>query len=214
MSHDMKIIRIVEVRPYVHHEILRSTLPLSAAIPNLMHICSEQQMAIASHSRAAQAAYQDLLRLHLDERASELIGTVEVRERGGRVYLYDKFRIGTSMKTRYLGEGTPELRARLARAEQLKAEAEGRRTTMATVILYRSGVLIQIPRPERFAVHKLIVADRRRGGPDHAEARKDRAQAAHLWADLGGRGEAISRAHAGSPRGIPLPAARRMAWGL
>jgi hypothetical protein len=66
-----------------------------------------------------------------------------------------------------------------------------------TVILYRSGVLIQIPRPERFAVHKLIVADRRRGGPDHAEARKDRAQAAHLWADLGGRGEAISRAHAG-----------------
>jgi hypothetical protein len=334
MSHDMKIIRIVEVRPYVHHEILRSTLPLSAAIPNLMHICSEQQMAIASHSRAAQAAYQDLLRLHLDERASELIGTVEVRERGGRVYLYDKFRIGTSMKTRYLGEGTPELRARLARAEQLKAEAEGRRTTMArlarvlraegfigtdrdtgslllafaragvfrlggtligtaayalyqgelgvrfdseelaqtgdidlasferlsvalgdtveekpgdilralefdpapglqdrqvwkwrqtrgaglvefltpafgaetvkplpalgvsaqglnylnyliaepipAVALYRSGVLIQIPRPEKFAVHKLIVADRRRDGPDQAKARKDRAQAAHL----------------------------------
>lgn len=46
--------------------------------------------------------------------------------------------------------------------------------------LYRSGVLIQVPRPERFAVHKLIVADRRRGGPDELKARKDRGQAAFL----------------------------------
>ena len=48
------------------------------------------------------------------------------------------------------------------------------------VWIYRSGVLIQIPRPERFAIHKLIVADRRRDGPDHIKARKDRAQAALL----------------------------------
>lgn len=47
-------------------------------------------------------------------------------------------------------------------------------------VLYRSGVLVQIPQPERFAVHKLIVADRRRGGPDAIKARKDRAQAAFL----------------------------------
>lgn len=46
--------------------------------------------------------------------------------------------------------------------------------------LYRSGVLVQIPRPERFAIHKLIVADRRRGGPDELKSRKDRAQAAFL----------------------------------
>ncbi len=46
--------------------------------------------------------------------------------------------------------------------------------------LYRSGVLLQVPRPERFAIHKLIVADRRRGGADHAKSRKDRAQAALL----------------------------------
>jgi hypothetical protein len=291
-------------------------------------------MSITSHSRAAQVAYQDLLRLHLDDTASELIGSVEERVRGGRVYLYDKFRIGISMKSRYLGEGTPELRARLARAAELKADAVGRRATMArlarvlraegligtdrdtgslllafaragvfrlggtlvgtaayalyqgelgvrfdseelaqtgdvdfasferlsvalgdtveenpgailqalkfdpvpglqdrqvwkwrqaggtamvefltpafgeetvkplpalgvsaqglnylnyliaepipAIALYRSGVLVQIPRPERFAIHKLIVADRRRDGPDQAKARKDRAQAAHL----------------------------------
>lgn len=48
------------------------------------------------------------------------------------------------------------------------------------VALYRSGVLVQIPRPERFAIHKLIVADRRKAGPDQAKARKDRGQAAFL----------------------------------
>lgn len=291
-------------------------------------------MAIVSHSRAAQVAYQDLLRLHLDEFASELIGSIEERSRNGRVYLYDKFRIGTEIKSRYLGEGMPELRSRLSRAVELRAESEERRKTMArlarvlraegfsgtdrdtgslllafaragvfrlggtlvgtaayallqgdlgvrfdseelaqtgdidfasferlsvalgdeveekpgeilqalkfdpvpgvsdrqvwkwrqsrgtamvefltpafgdervkplpalgvsaqalnylnfliaepipAVALYRSGVLVQIPRPERFAIHKLIVADRRQGGPDHAKSRKDRGQAAFL----------------------------------
>lgn len=47
-------------------------------------------------------------------------------------------------------------------------------------LLYREGVLIQIPRPERYAVHKLIVAERRRGGDEALKARKDRAQAAFL----------------------------------
>ena len=50
-------------------------------------------------------------------------------------------------------------------------------------IPYRSGVLVQIPRPERFAIHKLIVADRRRG-EDRLKAAKDRAQAALLIAAL------------------------------
>lgn len=48
------------------------------------------------------------------------------------------------------------------------------------VALYRSGVLVQIPRPERYAVHKLIVATRRSTGIDSLKARKDRAQAAFL----------------------------------
>jgi hypothetical protein len=43
--------------------------------------------------------------------------------------------------------------------------------------LYRSGVLVQIPRPEAYAIHKLIVADRRQG-PDRLKVRKDMAQAA------------------------------------
>jgi hypothetical protein len=47
-------------------------------------------------------------------------------------------------------------------------------------LLYRSGVLIQVPRPERYAVHKLIVAARRRDGPDAIKSRRDRAQASLL----------------------------------
>ncbi|MEL7028905.1 MAG: GSU2403 family nucleotidyltransferase fold protein [Pseudomonadota bacterium] len=44
------------------------------------------------------------------------------------------------------------------------------------VALYRNGVLVQIPRPERYAVHKLIVSENR-AGSSAAKARKDRAQA-------------------------------------
>jgi hypothetical protein len=39
---------------------------------------------------------------------------------------------------------------------------------------------VQIPRPEKFAIHKLIVADRRRDGPESFKADKDRLQAAFL----------------------------------
>ena len=46
-----------------------------------------------------------------------------------------------------------------------------------TPLLYRSGSLVQVPRPERFAIHKLIIADRRRSDPSRLKARKDRAQA-------------------------------------
>jgi hypothetical protein len=47
-------------------------------------------------------------------------------------------------------------------------------------VTYRSGVLVQIPRPERFAIHKLIVADRRSDGADRGKAAKDRAHAGFL----------------------------------
>lgn len=87
-------------------------------------------MEIVAHSRPAVVAYQDLLRLHLDERASSLVGTIEERHRNGRTYLYERFRIGTEMMSRYLGEDKPELRACLERAEALKADREVRRKRM------------------------------------------------------------------------------------
>jgi hypothetical protein len=47
-------------------------------------------------------------------------------------------------------------------------------------VIYRGGVLVQIPRPERFAIHKLVVSERRRGGPDALKARKNLLQAEFL----------------------------------
>ena len=41
-------------------------------------------------------------------------------------------------------------------------------------------MLVQVPRPERYAIHKLIVADRRRDGAGSLRAAKDREQAAFL----------------------------------
>lgn len=50
-------------------------------------------------------------------------------------------------------------------------------------VLYRSGVLVQLPRPERFAIHKLIVAARREAR-DRIKAEKDRRQARFLISAL------------------------------
>jgi len=41
-------------------------------------------------------------------------------------------------------------------------------------------VLVQIPRPEAYAIYELIVADRRRRGTDELKSRKDLAQAEFL----------------------------------
>lgn len=54
----------------------------------------------------------------------------------------------------------------------------------SAVALYRDGILVQIPRPEKFAIHKLIVADRRRDGPASFKAEKDRQQAAFIIATM------------------------------
>ena len=67
---------------------------------------------------------------------------------------------------------------------------------MPVVSLYRSGVLVQVPRPERFAIHKLIVAARRKAGPDSLKARKDRAQADFLIGALAElRSDELHEAH-------------------
>lgn len=291
---------------------------------------------IRSHSHVGQSAYHDLLRMLRDDRVAEVRGAPTRVTVKGRVFWYDKYRIGNEMAQRYIGPDSDALRARLGRTATLKAERDARRkqqsrlvrilraegyaptdartgsllrafalagvfrlggTLVGTVAfrhyegelgvalgfdqlaqtgdidigsferlsfaigddvetpladafadlkfrpvpspehgrtwrwdqaggetlvefltpadrdeairelpalgvsaralrhldflledpipaisLYRSGVLVQIPRPERYAMHKLIVAERRQGGPDTSKARKDRAQAALLIA--------------------------------
>ncbi|TCP61442.1 hypothetical protein EV663_105160 [Rhodovulum bhavnagarense] len=50
-----------------------------------------------------------------------------------------------------------------------------------TVMLHRAGIPVNVPAPERYAVHKLIVSTRRKtGGDDSAKSRKDLWQAQQL----------------------------------
>jgi hypothetical protein len=294
--------------------------------------------AVRYHSPVGNAAYHDLRRMLLDDRVADVRGTPTPVTVRGRVFWYDKYRIGNEMVQRYIGPDSEALRGRLERLDELRAEREARRkeqtrlvrilraegyasTDVATgsllaafsrvgvfrlggtlvgtvafrhyegelgvalgfdqlaqtadidvgsferlsfaigdavaepleavfadlkfqpvpalehgrtwrwqqsrgeilveflmpaerdegirplpalgvsamalrhldylladpipaVSLYRSGVLVQIPPPERFAIHKLIVADRRQGGPDAVKAAKDRAQADFLIAVL------------------------------
>ena len=83
--------------------------------------------ALRSHSLTARTAYDDLRRLHLDDEAGELRGAIVRKVRNDRTYLYDQYRIGTQVVSRYLGEGTPEREARLARAAELRTAGAGRR---------------------------------------------------------------------------------------
>nr|WP_321509892.1 GSU2403 family nucleotidyltransferase fold protein [uncultured Hyphomonas sp.] len=48
---------------------------------------------------------------------------------------------------------------------------------LSAAAVYREGVLLKIPRPERYAIHKLIVSSRRNDGPESLKARKDLLQA-------------------------------------
>ncbi len=72
------------------------------------------------------------------------------------------------------------------------------------VALYREGVAVQIPKPERYAIHKLILAGERRAS-DAAKAQKDRAQANWLIAILaedrpGELAEALENAESRGPK--------------
>ena len=290
---------------------------------------------IQHHSAIGIAAWTDLLRMLKDTSLSELRGTAKLKTIGKKRYWYDRYRLGTDVVDRYIGEDKPELRERLARQEEIARALKGneqqrarlmrvlraenylmsdartgqavsamaragvfrlggtlvgtqafrlyegelgvrigldqsavtddidiasferlsvvlgdsvepsladvfsqlkfepvpslepgkvwrwRQTDRTTLVefltpsfsedegirdlpalgvsaqslhflnfliaepihiplLYRAGTLVRAPRPERFAIHKLIVADRRRDGADALKSRKDRAQAAFL----------------------------------
>ena len=94
------------------------------------------------HSPTAQAAYHDLVSLLLDEAASDIRGNPTARERGGRTYWYDRYRIGSKIKERYLGEDSEALRARIERHGRLKEERAARRRERAR--------LVRLLRSERF----------------------------------------------------------------
>ncbi|MEQ1941385.1 GSU2403 family nucleotidyltransferase fold protein [Mesorhizobium sp. VNQ89] len=97
---------------------------------------------VQRHSATAQAAYIDLVSLLLDEAIAEIRGSPTPRERAGRIYWYDRYRIGTETHERYLGEDSPALRDRIDQHDALKSQRELRRRERAR--------LVRLLRSERF----------------------------------------------------------------
>jgi len=86
------------------------------------------------HSPIAHAAYHDLLRSLREEAVSDVRGTPTRTERNGRVYWYDTYRVGSDVKKTYIGEDSPDLRERMARAVDIRAERDERRKHRARLI--------------------------------------------------------------------------------
>ncbi len=94
------------------------------------------------HSQVAIAAYHDLVSLLLDEKVSEMVGQPVLRQRSGRGYWYDRFRLGNQMTEIYLGEDTPVLQDKISRHQAIKAEIDGAQKERAR--------LVRLLRGERF----------------------------------------------------------------
>ena len=100
------------------------------------------KLEIRRHSTTAHAAYTDLVSLLLDDIMAGMKGTPTARERGGRIYWYDRYRIGDETQERYLGEDSTALRSRMDRYEALKESRDDRRRERAR--------LVRLLRGERF----------------------------------------------------------------
>lgn len=108
------------------------------------------------HSATAHVAYHDLISLQLDEAVSEIKGTPTLRERDGRRYWYDRYRVGDAVNERYLGEDTDTLRLRIDRHESLKEEHEARRTESARLVrLLRSEGFLGMDNATGSLIHAL-----------------------------------------------------------
>jgi len=94
------------------------------------------------HSPTVHAAYNDLVSLLLDETAAEIKGTPTARHRNGRVYWYDRYRIGDDVNERYLGEDSAAMRGRVDRHKELNEKRLERRRERAR--------LVRLLRGERF----------------------------------------------------------------
>lgn len=57
-----------------------------------------------------------------DSEVSDLRGAATLKTIGRKQYWYDRFRLGTEVVDRYVGEGTQALRERLARHEEIARE--------------------------------------------------------------------------------------------
>lgn len=89
---------------------------------------------VQRHSPTAQAAYRDLLSLLLDDVVGDIRGLPTPRQRSGRTYWYDRYRLGSKIAERYLGEDSPALRTRLESHLKLRESRQMRQRERARLV--------------------------------------------------------------------------------
>ncbi len=101
------------------------------------------EIMIRRQTPTAAAAYHDLVTLLLDEAVPDIRGTPTRRERKGKTYWYDRYRVGVETKERYLGEDSGPLRQRIEQFQGLKGAKDDRRKARARLVrLLRSERLL------------------------------------------------------------------------
>jgi hypothetical protein len=102
-------------------------------------------LAPARLPAAAVAAYAELKRSLLASPIPDLRGSPSRVQRGGKVYWYDSYRLGTEVRKTYLGEDSDALRTRLLRARALaQAEEERKAERTRLVRLLRAEGLLGV----------------------------------------------------------------------
>lgn len=138
---------------------------------------------IASFSRLS-LALEDLAAPPLEEVFRDFAFTPQPSLEAGRTWRWKQTRGNTLVEfltpSFEADEGLRELPALGVDAQALHHLNYLIAAPIRAAVTYRGGVLVQIPQPERFAIHKLIVANRRRTGGDALKSEKDRRQAAFL----------------------------------
>ena len=117
-------------------------------------------MVFIHHSHTAVAAYHDLLRMLKDEALSDLRGTPTLKAVNGKSYWYDRYRLGTEIVDRYLGEDSDDLRARFDRtaSAQSDTKAAGKERARLVRLLKSEGLL-----PSDVATGQILTAMGRSG---------------------------------------------------
>jgi hypothetical protein len=93
-----------------------------------------------AYSLALQTTYQDLVESSLALTVADIEGQPVLRKRGRRAYWYDRYRVGTEIRQRYIAEDSAETRARLSRAETLRSNrAAVEKRCAGMVAILRSG---------------------------------------------------------------------------
>ena len=63
---------------------------------------------IRHHTATSLAAYHDLRQSLIDDQISDVRGVPREFRQGTKLYWYDTYRVGTSVKKRYIGEDSPQ----------------------------------------------------------------------------------------------------------